>query len=212
MIETTYSYSNAVITHLQEDLEKIHNSSKNIVILKREIDLFQNDLSKTKQRVLDLRASGEYEDVLNKITSYFEIELPSCKALHNDLCKIFKLFKGTSRASSFRLSFQTIETDMCRKFHTDINDLRLLCTYYGPGTLWIPDECIDQQVLQKNNGRGDILVAEKDIQQASIGDVLIMKGALYPDANPLMHRSPPIEDQATSRLLLRIDTNEMMDF
>ena len=33
---------------------------------------------------------------------------------------------------------------MCRRFHTDVNELRLLCTYSGPATLWLPEAAADR--------------------------------------------------------------------
>ena len=101
---------------------------------------------------------------------------------------------------------------MCRKFHTDINDLRLLCTYIGPGTLWLPDEAVDLKALQKGGDEQALVVDEQQIQQVSTGDVVILKGALYPEANPILHRSPSIEESGEKRLLLRIDTNEFLNF
>lgn len=51
-----------------------------------------------------------------------------------------------------------------------------------------------------------------DIQQAGTGDIVILKGALYPDGHAIMHRSPTIEEMGAARLLLRIDTNAFKPF
>ena len=93
---------------------------------------------------------------------------------------------------------------MCRKFHTDVNDLRMLCTYVGQGTLWLPDEAVKNEEYRTR--RDEIVIDEDLIQQALTGDVLILKGALYPEANAVIHRSPTIEETNERRLLLRIDT------
>ena len=82
---------------------------------------------------------------------------------------------------------------MCRKFHADYNQLRLLCTYLSQGTLWLTDN------LQK-----DILLKD-DIQQLDTGDVAILKGELCPNAKPVFHGSPEIESSNEKRLLLRVD-------
>ena len=44
------------------------------------------------------------------------------------------------------------------------------------------------------------------------GDIIILKGALYPEANAILHRSPTIEENGEKRLLLRIDTYEALGF
>ncbi|MEO0341714.1 MAG: DUF1826 domain-containing protein, partial [Bacteroidota bacterium] len=107
------------------------------------------------------------------------------------------------------LFLATVATSMCRKLHTDVNDLRLLCTYIGPGTVWVPDEAINQEALQARKSNEEIVSDEKLIQQVDTGDVVILKGALYPNAQPIMHRSPSLDQVGSTRLLLRIDTNSM---
>ena len=102
-----------------------------------------------------------------------------------------------------------VKTDMCRKFHSDINDLRILCTYYGPGTLWLPKETIDKKAYSAD--KDDFIIDESLIQQVATGDAVILKGALYRNSDPVLHKSPPVEAQGEQRLLLRIDTNEFVN-
>ena len=130
-------------------------------------------------------------------------------ALYEDIRQLLNLFEKITKASSFRLLLATIKTNMCRKFHTDINNLRLLCTYIGPGTLWVPDDAIDAESLRS---RKDPLIDEQKIQQVRTGDAVILKGALHPQGNPILHRSPSIEKSGEERILLRIDTNETLIF
>ena len=101
---------------------------------------------------------------------------------------------------------------MCRKFHTDVNDLRMLCTYLGPGTLWVPDEAIDLDASYARGNGKDIVIDLEKVEQVGTGDVVILKGALYPEANAILHRSPTIEENGEKRLLLRIDTYEALGF
>ena len=44
--------------------------------------------------------------------------------------------------------------------------------------------------------------------------VVLLKGALYPKAGTraIVHRSPTIEESGEKRLLLRIDTNDNLNF
>ncbi len=81
---------------------------------------------------------------------------------------------------------------------------------YGPGTLWLPDEVINLQAIEAGND-AEITIDEQQIQQVATGDIVLLKGALYPEANPVMHRSPVIEQNGQKRLLLRIDTGSMLD-
>ena len=50
----------------------------------------------------------------------------------------------------------------------------------------------------------------KLIQQADTGDVLILKGARYPKAKAIIHKSPNIEGTNQKRLLLRIDIDQTL--
>ncbi|HAA11799.1 MAG TPA: hypothetical protein DCE41_08925, partial [Cytophagales bacterium] len=59
------------------------------------------------------------------------------------------------------------------------------------------------------------LVLDADsIQQAETGAVIILKGAIYPKegTQAVLHRSPTIEESGERRLLLRIDTDEFLNF
>ncbi|MEM7104719.1 MAG: DUF1826 domain-containing protein [Bacteroidota bacterium] len=212
MIQTKHPFANAAIGSDSNVLEDIHIKSKNIAVLQRDIVALRADLNQAMKQPIEFKASGTEEDILTLLSDYFDKVIPECKALLNDISELLKLFNKTTQASSFRLLLATIDTNMCRKFHTDINDLRLLCTYVGPGTLWLPDEAIDNDALKAGKKNQEFIKDETKIQQAGTGDAVILKGALYPEANPILHRSPPIVENGEVRLLLRIDTNEFLKF
>ena len=210
-MQTSQQYANAVISNDDKDLQGIHLKSKNIAIYQRNIDSLNNELSQVAKQSIEFRASGTVEEILSILKDFFNNNLTECSSLLNDISDLLELFQRTTKASSFRLLLTTVSTNMCRKFHSDINDLRLLCTYIGPGTLWLPDEHVDYKALQTGKDNQEIVRDEKHIQQASAGDVVLLKGALYHEANPILHRSPTIEKQGEKRLLLRIDTNEFIN-
>lgn len=211
MVQKIHQYSNAVICDNNESLQDIHLKSKNIAIYKRNIEPLNEELKQLMEEAIECRASGTKEEVLSTLKDYFNQNFSESTSFFEDIISLVELFGKITKTSSFRLLLATVSTNMCRKFHTDINDLRLLCTYVGPGTIWIPDEVIDHKALKA--GRGDIgkIIDEQHIQQVHTGDVVILKGALYDDANPIFHRSPSIEENGGKRLLLRIDTNELLN-
>ncbi len=130
---------------------------------------------------------------------------PYSPLLFEDISILLTHFKKTTKASAFSLMLATIKNNMCRKFHTDVNDLRLLCTYSGRGTLWAPDVAIEKD-------QQDVSINKAYIQEVKTGDFCILKGALYPNAEPILHKSPAIEKDNEIRLLLRIDTNTFLGF
>ncbi|MEL6864069.1 MAG: DUF1826 domain-containing protein [Bacteroidota bacterium] len=211
MIQTKHLYVNAAIGNSEEVLQDIHLQAKNIAIYQRDAQALDKELQAIIDQTIECRASGTVAEVMATLKAYFNDHLPNSLVLFDDIALLLELFRKTTQASSFRLLLATVSTNMCRKFHTDINNLRLLCTYIGPGTLWLPDEAIDYEALRKRGSNQQIVKDEQQIQQVNTGDVTLLKGALYPKANPILHRSPSIEAQGVKRLLLRIDTNELLD-
>ncbi len=208
MIQNRTKYSNSVISDNMEALQDIRLKSKNIAIYERNIDHIKNGLEKIMDQEIKCRASGSKEEILEILTKYFDLNLPEYNIVLEDVSSLLTLFEKVIKASSYRLLLATVSANMCRKFHTDLNDLRMLCTYVGPGTIWVPDEIVDCQSLRAKRGDAELDIEERHIQQVSTGEVVILKGALYEEANPILHRSPTIEENGERRLLLRIDTNE----
>lgn len=212
MIQVKNQYANAIVSSEAKDLQDIHLKSKNIAIYERNIDSLNKELAQLAERSIECRAKGTVTEILVSLENYFTDTLPNCTSLLEDITNIVKLFQETTHAASLRLLLASVSTNMCRRFHTDVNDIRLLCTYIGPGTLWLPDEAIDYKAVRKGGENQEIVKDPEQIQQVATGDVVLLKGGLYPDANPIMHRSPTIEKDGMKRLLLRIDTNEFLNF
>ncbi|MEM9685708.1 MAG: DUF1826 domain-containing protein [Bacteroidota bacterium] len=212
MIKTGQIYTNAAIGYDGEVLQDIHLPSKNIAIYKRSINSLKTELADVEARTVECRVSGTVEEILSLLQDYFNHHHLECFSLLNDISELLELFERTTKSSSFRLLLATVSTNMCRKFHTDINDLRLLCTYIGPGTLWLPNEAVNHKALEVGGTDPKIVLDQQQVQQVHTGDVVILKGTLYPEVNPILHRSPSIEKTGERRLLLRIDTNEFLNF
>lgn len=199
--------ANAAISNDAQILQDIHLKTKNIAVYQREIEPLKEMIAQVVERSIIYRASGTAAEITNSLNIYFANELPDYNLLLEDILGLLGVFEQVTEIDSFRLLLATVNTNMCRRFHTDINDVRMLCTYVGPGTLWAPDEAINHKAYQKGSGNEEIILDESLIQQVDTGDVVILKGALYPDATPILHRSPSIEEHGGKRLLLRIDTN-----
>ena len=208
MIQSSYTYTNAAIDTDPNVLQDIHATSKNIAIYQRNTTLLENELQQLALQTIECRASGTIDNVLSKVQAYLVSTAGAYPFLLDDISELLGLFQKVTKASTFRLLLSTVSTNMCRKFHSDINNLRMLCTYIGPGTRWIPDEAIDLDAMARKE---DTAIDLQKVQQAGTGEVVVLKGALYPGANPILHRSPTIEEKGERRLLLRIDTNESLN-
>jgi Protein of unknown function (DUF1826) len=139
------------------------------------------------------------------------IELPAARWLVRDISKLIGRFAQAAGVHRLRVSFGPVRTDQCRKFHVDFIRLRLLTTYLGPGTEWLPNDAAQRSILDAPpecpvEANRQIVLDPARIQQASAGDVLLLKGELFGGVRGAVHRSPPIEAQGVTRIVLALST------
>jgi len=203
----------AVFTTNPEMLRQITQTDKSIAIWQREITFLRKALNNYWiQPRQDLRTSGTEDELRDALTKHFK-GLTEGAPLLDDILRLLHLYIGITGATEFRLMLATIKGNMCSRFHTDLNDLRLLCTYVGPGTLWLPDDALDEKALRAGVDNNAIVRDPSMIRQVATGDVALLKGALFPGdhTKPCVHRSPTIEENRQHRLLLRLDTNSWLN-
>lgn len=193
-------------------LQQIHQKEVNIAIYNRNIDFLSEEIEHLVNKQIELRASGSKEQIIFVLKK--ELNSLNSNLLTEDIEYLLSIFEKITKAKSFRLLLATINTNMCRRFHTDVNDLRMLCTYSGPGTLWLTEDNVNRKALDSCGDNECIVLDETKIQQAQTGSIVLLKGAIYPQdgTKAIVHRSPTIEETGEKRLLLRIDTNEFLNF
>ncbi|MEM7525814.1 MAG: DUF1826 domain-containing protein [Pseudomonadota bacterium] len=113
----------------------------------------------------------------------------------DDIVFLADQFATRAGADVIDVRLNRILDDACRRFHVDNVQLRLVTTYFGPGTEIVPDAFgPDARKLQREYaGPIDRLGAE---------DIAIFKGG--PDG--VVHRSPPIANSGVSRSMLCLNT------
>lgn len=133
--------------------------------------------------------------------------------LQADLVRLIKMYLKLFEREHVHASLELIDRDACRLYHRDNVSIRLLCTYFGPGTEWAPAAALpfphaDDSETPRNSG--GIIVNEARIGHAHAGDIVILKGKKWPGnvCNGAVHRSPPIAAQGLKRLVFRIDKCE----
>lgn len=174
-------------------LEKIVATAWPSADQRLEIDIHRTELNAIDQLVDTLPDVGDsegptalVEDIKRLTEAYFTLQLTR-----------------PERRAAVQLSF--IDSDMCRLFHADHVELRLLCTYLGKGTEWLRDEDANRAGLGK--GCNDRIIAG-EIQHLDTFDVGLLKGSRYPgnEDRGVVHRSPPIVGSTTPwRVMLKID-------
>ncbi len=181
-------WQRSLAPELAQDVESLLTSGK----------LPQIELTVTPQNALD-----ELQGVLRA----FE----PAPALVEDMAGLVELFCGLLEQEHVKLRLTTLDRVMCPRFHVDRVPCRLVSTYIGCSTQWLPNEAVDRSKLGKgNNGLPDelsgIYRSAEDIRQLADGDVALLKGSLWKGAElrGLVHRSPTPEPGET-RLLFTLD-------
>ena len=119
-------------------------------------------------------------------------------------CCLFDLEKAGLR-------LMALDKAMCPRFHADKVFCRLVTTYQGSATEWLPHNNIDHSKLgHGSEGKSDELSGlfrtVNDIEQLELGDVALLKGDAWEgnEGAGLVHRSPALID-GEQRLLLTLD-------
>ncbi len=123
---------------------------------------------------------------------------PALAPLILDVGALARRYAQIARLARIRLRLEAIRDDACRRFHADQVRLRLLCTYRGPGTEWIPRAAVR---LAEDGYVADPDPAQiRRLERFAVG---LFAGARAP--LPCIHRSPPLAATGGDRLLLVID-------
>lgn len=133
----------------------------------------------------ELRGQGPVADAVQALG-----EIPV--ELREDIRDLATRFAALMGVPAVRIRLEAINTNACRKVHADYTDLRLITTYWGPGTEYVP---AGKEPLDSN------------LVRLPAGHVALFKGRLFGEGHaPCFHRSPPVGDTGERRLVLVIDT------
>ncbi len=126
---------------------------------------------------------------------------PGRTALIEDVCMLQEIVCDLLGCSAVGLRTARLSHAMCPGWHVDRVGIRFLCTYEGPGTQWLDDQGVDR-------GKASLArMANGGFAQATTGDVVLLKGALWQDNEGLgaVHRSPEIATGTGMRTLVTLD-------
>lgn len=210
---TSIALSNHACGRSDSVLQRIHEHAINIAEWERASPIPAAQLNPVRAALNgEVRATGCVTAIVEHLRDALLERGLAANELVDDVARLLADFAHIALVKDLRLSLSTVNTNMCRRFHTDVNDLRLLCTYVGPGTLWLPNDAVNDNAIRGHDHHAPIERSPEDVQQVGTGHVVILKGALYPGdpVSACVHRSPTIEETGQQRLLLRIDTNGPM--
>lgn len=195
-------------------LRSITSADINFVLWQRNLshflDAWAAGLRWNKTEVLEGELDRESleqfeEDLFRELRRWRTQEPDLTRWIAEDISLNIKHFMNATKASNVFFRFEPVLDDKCSLFHVDNNFYRMLCTYVGAGTLWIPNDKVDRQFLGMGCNE-DIAKDSASIYQASKLDVLILKGerSFANRIGGAVHRSPAF-DGKERRLLLKVD-------
>jgi len=135
----------------------------------------------------------------------------SAPTLVNDIVELVDMFCYLFDADMAGLRLTALGQPMCPRFHVDHVPCRLVVTYRGPATEWLPHDRVNRSKLGSGNGgkideASGLFKDSRDINQATAGDVLLLKGESWVgnEGAGVVHRSPDTLS-GNARLLLTLD-------
>ncbi len=191
----------------------IYQEDINIAIWKRDLD---HEIKNSVDYFLKSHSNYRANLVVNPDTVFdklieSESELINAQALCKDISELVDMFCVLFDLEQVGLRLTVLDRAMCPRFHVDRVPCRLVCTYYGVASQWLPHNMVDRSKLGRgNNGLVDeesgLYQSEQHINKLNIGDVAMLKGELWKgnENAGLEHRSPRVAS-GDKRLLLTLD-------
>ncbi|MBU8541582.1 DUF1826 domain-containing protein [Falsiroseomonas tokyonensis] len=147
-----------------------------------------------------LTAEDRPDAAVDRIAAALPAAVPAAFLL--DLLQLARLFTHLAGDPRLRLRLEALAGPGCHLWHADAVGLRLLCTYRGAGTEWLPMPGGAAAARQLRDG-----APAMPAQRLATGDVALLKGEGFPGNRGagLIHRAPPLRPGAPPRLLLCLD-------
>ena len=122
----------------------------------------------------------------------------------NDMAKMCNIFCNILESSS--ISFFLGTSRGCSRYHIDNVPMRLLITYYGQGTEWLPYYNADYNAYNKGKENNKIIKNPDNRMYIKSWNVSIFKGG----EKGILHRTPDSALKSPS-LLMRLDHSSFLD-
>ena len=200
-----------------ECLSKIYNENINIAIWQRKLDAALEQAAEeilSENPNLNISMVPQPHDVKDLLLSDLG-SAPKTLSLIEDISFIVGMFCSLFDLKRAWVRLDAINKPMCPRFHADKVKCRLVTTYIGPSTQWLPYDLVDRSKLgHGNNGQPDdksgLFINQTDIEQLDTGDIALLKGESWDgnDGAGLVHRSPHSKSDYR-RLYMTIDFEEL---
>ena len=203
-------------SHEAEVFSDIYRDDINIAIWQRKLS---DQLVWAANEILKTHARLEIAEVVTATSAHAKLckalgESDAIKVLSEDITLLVDMFCCVFDLKKAGLRLTALDRAMCPRFHFDRIPCRLVTTFHGVATEWVPHQLVDRSQLGAGNqGKSDeqsgLFQSIDDIRQLNQGDVALLKGEFWQDNEGagLVHRSP-VQGQGSvneRRLLLTLD-------
>ena len=212
-LETVSRPRQSHIGDQESALSAIYREEINISIWQRHLD---NDTLSAAEHVIESQPNLQFSAVVKPTEAPEALRLKlgndePAAVLSHDMSHLVDMFcfLFDLRAAGIRVG--VLNDAMCPRFHVDRVSCRLITTYSGIATQWIPNLNVDRSKLGAGSqGLPDehsgVYKNKDHIQQLNKGDVALLKGESWTNnqGGGLVHRSPQ-PPKTQSRLLMTLD-------
>ncbi len=140
-----------------------------------------------------------------------KINVEFANTLSEDIAELVDMFCCLFDLKQASLRLTALSRAMCPRFHVDKIHCRLITTYQGIATEWLPHDRVNRAALggyrnEMSDEQSGLYPQTEDIHQLQHGDVALLKGERW-EGNEnagLVHRSPNLMPNE-KRLLLTLD-------
>jgi hypothetical protein len=141
---------------------------------------------------------------LSAFTAGFKTpEEPQGAALADEIDAAVEALSCLLGCSTVGVRLATLRRPMCPKFHVDRIPCRMLITFEGPGTEWIPHDRVDWAALKDHASSGEPLRPGCRYESLEGNAWSLLKGGDWDEAfEGVVHRSP---QRPGNRLLISLD-------
>lgn len=206
----------AIETDNLADLALIYEPDVNLCVARRRItpgiSRFVSHLLLSARHLERELIFGSENPAVEKLLPENLQALPDAEAWLVDVEFLIGLFRDLFDSTSFGLRLRTLDKAMCPRFHVDRVPVRMICTYEGPGTEWLPERAINREKLGSGAcGHTDetsgLILDSAAIQSIPSYAIALLKGELWEgnEGRGAVHRSPGTTPRYPRRLLLTLD-------
>ena len=194
-----------------QDLTNFEKYSAQLGIIERSMpdgaDEFFKQLMKSHFRFMsEINKDSAFFDIKNILDKDISEDIKN-ETLYtewlNDMAEVCRIFCILEKIDT--VSFHLGTQRSCRRYHIDNVPRRMLVTYAGKGTEWIPDEAADRKAFKSGEPNEKIIKDKSALQFINPWDVAVFRGG----PNGVLHRTPDAALNSPS-ILMKLDHSSFL--